>query len=131
MKKPRINPEGHELLRQVMEQYQPKTINDIQEMLKDLFADTIEDMLKAELDTELGYSKNSQDPKQTDNRRNGSYPKKVNSTMGEIELDIPRDRLGEYKPELIPKGSHDVSALEKMFCRSMAKVRAIGTYPTL
>ena len=113
MKKPRINPEGHELLRQVMEQYQPKTINDIQEMLKDLFADTIEDMLKAELDTELGYSKNSQDPKQTENRRNGSYPKKVTSTMGEIELDIPRDRLGEYKPELIPKGSHDVSALEK------------------
>ena len=113
MKKPRINPEGHKLLRQVMEQYQPQTIMDIQEMLKDLFADTIEDMLKAELDTELGYSKNSQDPKQTENRRNGSYPKKVTSTMGEIELDIPRDRLGEYKPELIPKGSHDVSALEK------------------
>ena len=113
MKKPRINPEGHELLRQVVEQYQPKTINDIQEMLKDLFADTIEDMLKAELDTELGYAKNSQNPKQTDNRRNGSYPKKVTSTMGEIELDIPRDRMGEYKPELIPKGSHDVSALEE------------------
>ena len=73
MKKPRINPEGHELLRQVVEQYQPKTINDIQEMLKDLFADTIEDMLKAELDTELGYAKNSQTPKQTENRRNGSY----------------------------------------------------------
>ena len=113
MKKPRINPEGHELLRQVVEQYQPKTINDIQEMLKDLFADTIEDMLKAELDTELGYAKNSQEPKQNENRRNGSYPKKVTSTMGEIELDIPRDRMGEYKPELIPKGSHDVSALEE------------------
>ena len=98
MKKARISPEGHKLLRQVMEQYQPQTIMDIQEMLKDLFADTIEDMLKAELDTELGYSKNSQDPKQTENRRNGSYPKKVTSTMGEIELDIPRDRLGEYWP---------------------------------
>ena len=131
MKKPRIKPEGHELLRQVVKEYQPKTINDIQEMLKDLFADTIEDMLKAELDTELGYAKSSQDPKQTENRRNGSYPKKVNSTMGEIELDIPRDRLGEYKPELIPKGSHDVSSLEKRFCRSMQKERATGTYPTL
>ena len=81
MKKPRINPEGHELLRQVVEQYQPKTINDIQEMLKDLFADTIEDMLKAELDTELGYAKNSQDPKQTDNRRNGSYPKILSTQL--------------------------------------------------
>ena len=90
-------------------------------MLKDLFADTIEDMLKAELDTELGYSKNSQDPKQTENRRNGSYPKKVTSTMGEIELDIPRDRMGEYKPELIPKGSHDVSSLEKKVLSLYAK----------
>ena len=121
MKKPRINPEGHELLRQVVEQYQPKTINDIQEMLKDLFADTIEDMLKAELDTELGYAKNSQEPKQNENRRNGSYPKKVTSTMGEIELDIPRDRMGEYKPELIPKGSHDVSALEEKVLSLYAK----------
>lgn len=121
MKKARISPEGHKLLRQVMEQYQPQTIMDIQEMLKDLFADTIEDMLKAELDTELGYAKSSQDPKQTENRRNGSYPKKVNSTMGEIELDIPRDRLGEYKPELIPKGSHDVSSLEKKVLSLYAK----------
>ena len=113
MKKPRINPEGHELLRQVMEQYQPQTIMDIQEMLKDLFADTIEDMLKAELDTELGYSKNSQDPKQTENRRDGSGPKRGSATMGEIERERPRDSLGDSKPELIPKGSHDVSRLEE------------------
>lgn len=90
-------------------------------MLKELFADTIEDMLKAELDTELGYTKNNQDPKQTDNRRNGSYPKKVTSTMGEIALDIPRDRKSEYKPELIPKGTHDVSALEEKVLSLYAK----------
>lgn len=82
-------------------------------MRKELFADSIKAMLKAALDTELGYTKNNQDPKQTDNRRNGSYPKKVTSTMGEIELEIPRDRKSEYKPELIPKGTHDVSALEE------------------
>mgnify|MGYP004666024427 CR=1 FL=1 len=68
-------------------------------MLKDMFADNMEDMLKADLDTELGYSKNSQAPKTTDNRRNGNYLKTVTSSMGEIELNIPRDRMSEYEPE--------------------------------
>ena len=81
----------------------------------------MEDMLKAELDCELGYKKNSRESKTTDNRRNGSYPKKVTSNMGEIELNVPRDRKGEYEPELIPKGSHDVSALEEKVLSLYAK----------
>ena len=121
MKKPRLNAESHALLQQVIAQYQPKSMNDIQDMLKSLFADTMEDMLKAELDCELGYKKNSQESKATDNRRNGSYPKKVTSNMGEIELNIPRDRKGEYEPELIPKGSHDVSELEEKVLSLYAK----------
>ena len=121
MKKPRLNAESQALLQQVIAQYQPKSMNDIQDMLKSLFADTMEDMLKAELDCELGYKKNSQESKATDNRRNGSYPKKVTSNMGEIELNIPRDRKGEYEPELIPKGSHDVSELEEKVLSLYAK----------
>ena len=121
MKKPRLNAESQALLRQLIELYQPKSISDIQEMLKALFAGTMEDMLKAELDSELGYKKNSQEAKTTDNRRNGSYPKTVTSSMGEIELNIPRDRKGEYEPELIPKGSHDVSKLEEKVLSLYAK----------
>ena len=92
MKKEKRNRRSHELIREMIELYHPQSIKDIQEMLKDMFADTMEDMLKAELDTELGYSKNSQAAKTTENRRNGSYPKTVTSSMGEIELNIPRDR---------------------------------------
>ena len=121
MKKPRLNAESQALLRQLIELYQPKSVSDIQEMLKALFAGTMEDMLKAELDCELGYKKNSQEAKTTDNRRNGSYPKTVTSNMGEIELNIPRDRKGEYEPELIPKGSHDVSELEEKVLSLYAK----------
>ena len=121
MKSPRLNAESQALLRQLIELYQPKSISDIQEMLKALFAGTMEDMLKAELDSELGYKKNSQEAKTTDNRRNGSYPKTVTSSMGEIELNIPRDRKGEYEPELIPKGSHDVSELEEKVLSLYAK----------
>ena len=121
MKSPRLNAESQSLLRQLIELYQPKSVSDIQEMLKALFAGTMEDMLKAELDSELGYKKNSQEAKTTDNRRNGSYPKTVTSSMGEIELNIPRDRKGEYEPELIPKGSHDVSELEEKVLSLYAK----------
>lgn len=49
--------------------------------------------------------------------------------MGEIELNIPRDRMGEYDPELIPKGTKDVSALEERYCRSMPKERVTGIFP--
>lgn len=121
MKKEKRNPRGQELLREMIEMYQPQSIKDIQDMLKDMFADTMEDMLKAELDTELGYGKNSRQPKPNANRRNGSYPKTVTSNMGEIALDIPRDRNGEYEPELIPKGTSDVSALEEKVLSMYAK----------
>lgn len=90
-------------------------------MLKDLFAGTMEDMLKAELDSDLGYAKSSQEPKNTANHRNGSYPKTVTSGMGEFQLQIPRDRMGEYEPELIPKGTRDVSALEEKVLSLYAK----------
>jgi putative transposase len=91
MKKEKRNPRSHELIREMIELYHPQSIKDIQDMLKDLFADTMEDMLKAELDTELGYAKNSQGTKTTDNRRNGSYPKTVTSSMGRIVLSDVRD----------------------------------------
>ncbi len=124
MKKEKRDPRGQELLREMIEIYHPQTIKDIQDMLKEMFADTMEDMLKAELDTELGYEKSSQKPKPTANRRNGSYPKIVTSNIGELSLEIPRDRNGDYEPELIPKGTNDVSALEEkvlsMYAKSMS-----------
>ena len=51
--------------------------------------------------------------KPTTNLRNGSYRKKARSTMGELELSIPRDRDGAFEPELVPTGTKDVSGLEE------------------
>lgn len=121
MKKEKRDSRGNELLREMIEIYHPQSVKDIQEMLKDMFSGTMEDMLKAELESELGYEKSSQKPKGTTNRRNGSYPKRVTSNMGELHLDIPRDRNGEYEPELIPKGTYDVSALEEKVLSLYAK----------
>jgi transposase-like protein len=85
---------------------------ELQDILKGIFAPMIEDMLQGELDAQMGYKKHDQTPKQTTNRRNGSYPKTVRSSMGEVELKIPRDRNGEFEPELVPTGSKDISAIE-------------------
>jgi transposase-like protein len=109
------------LLREVIGEYQPKTMADIQNMRKEIFADTMEDMLKTELEDELGYAKNSQQPKSISNRRNGSYHKTVQSNIGEIKVNIPRDRDGEYEPVLIPKGTKDVSGLEEKVLSLYAK----------
>lgn len=116
-KKDRKTEVRQELIKLAIQEYQPKSIADVEAMLKDMFKGTFEDMLKGELDTELGYGKNDPSPKETSNRRNGSYKKTVQSTTGELELDIPRDREGKYEPILIPKGERDISGLEeKVIC---------------
>lgn len=65
----------------------------------------IEKILSSELEHDLGYSKHSKEPKSTDNRRNGSYEKTIiDEHGGEMMIDVPRDRRGEFTPRLLPKG---------------------------
>ncbi|WP_341758736.1 IS256 family transposase [Candidatus Tisiphia endosymbiont of Ditula angustiorana] len=65
----------------------------------------VEKILASELDHELGYSKHSKVEKVDNNRRNGSYEKTVIDDDGrKLTLEVPRDREGEYNPQLIPKG---------------------------
>ncbi|WP_410521441.1 IS256 family transposase [Candidatus Tisiphia endosymbiont of Parasteatoda lunata] len=65
----------------------------------------VEKILASELDHELGYSKHSKMPKVDNNRRNGSYEKTVIDGDGrKLTVEVPRDREGEYNPQLIPKG---------------------------
>lgn len=70
-------------------------------MLKDLLGDTLQSMLEAEMDEHLGYSKYDYQNKETDDSRNGYSPKTVTSTMGTINLEIPRDRQSTFQPEIV------------------------------
>ena len=63
-----------------------KTTGDISAMLKDLFSETMQEMLETEMDTTLGYGKNENSAKQTENRRNGHSKKTVVSEYGDTEL---------------------------------------------
>lgn len=89
-----------------------QTIDDIQRVLKDLFAETLQGMLEAEMDSHLGYEKNDDTNKSTDNRRNGHSAKSVRSDYGEVDLEIPRDRNSDFSPIIVKKGQRNVTGIE-------------------
>ena len=91
------------IIRAYIEQYQPKSVEDMQEALKDIFGPMFESMQKGEMNHHLGYESNDKGEKETNNRRNGYGKKLVKTTTGEIEIAVPRDRDGSFEPPLIPK----------------------------
>lgn len=99
-------------LKELISEYGIKDMNDVHEFVKTLTAETIQAALDAELDSELGYSKYDYKNKQTSNSRNGHSTKTVQGSMGEMELQIPRDREGEFEPQLVKKHQTDISSIE-------------------
>ena len=85
-------------LRQFIKEHSLKSALDVQNTLKELFADTLQEMLEAELDNSLGYEKNDTKNKETTNRRNGHSKKQVRSEYGQLDLAVPRDREGDFEP---------------------------------
>ncbi len=110
-----------EQLRELIKEKNLVTASDVQEMLKEMFADTLQEMLEAELDTELGYPKNGSSPDGGGNRRNGHTKKTVRSEYGELELVMPRDREGEFEPVVVKKRQKDVTGIEEQILALYAK----------
>ncbi|MFD2134014.1 IS256 family transposase [Pseudogracilibacillus auburnensis] len=114
-----------ELAKQILENYQPETVEDMQNALKDIFGPMFEAMLKGEMVTHLGYESNDKEEKETENRRNGYGKKTIKTSSGEVNIKVPRDRDGSFNPELIPKRKKDVSAIENkvisMYARGMSQ----------
>lgn len=101
-----------------------KSKESFQQYFNALFKQGIEEMLKCELDEHLGYSKHAKEGYNTGNSRNGSFPKTITSeNVGEVVLNIPRDRNGEFEPLIIPKGHTISSKIEEaiigMYSRGM------------
>lgn len=84
----------------------------VHNFVKMLTAETIQTALDAELENELGYSKYDYKNKNTDNSRNGYSSKTVQGSMGEVDISVPRDRNGEFEPQLVKKHQTDVSSIE-------------------
>ena len=117
----KLSPERKAFINSLIEHYHPEDAADVQEMLKDLLGDTLQGMLEAEMDEKLGYSKYDYRNKETDDSRNGYSKKTVTSSLGEIDLDIPRDRKGEFEPQAVKKNQTDISNIEDQVLSMYAK----------
>lgn len=98
-----------------------KTIEDIQEKLKELFGDTLQQIFEAEMENHLGYAKNDPLGNNSGNNRNGYSKKTVKTRSGETEIDIPRDRNGEFEPQIIRKYQTTANELEDRIVAMYAK----------
>ena len=110
-----------ELLKEFIRENNLTTAQELQQALKELFANTLQEMLEAELDDHLGYSKYDYKNKTTKNSRNGTTTKKVLSDFGEVDIAIPRDREGDFEPKAIKKYQNDISGIEDKVLGMYAK----------
>ena len=98
-----------EKMSSLLQELKVSSMEDIHDLFKEMIGTFLENGLEGELDEELGYTKYDYKNKVTDNSRNGTSPKKVRSSYGEIDLNVPRDRKGEFEPELVKKQQTSIS----------------------
>ena len=108
-KREKVSEERRKLIQEFIKSNELKTVGDIQEAIKDLFKDTIQEMLNAELKENLGYEKNEY-MDNNENYRNGYSQKTVHSSEGDITLNVPRDIQGSFDPIVVEKGQKDISS---------------------
>lgn len=83
-----MDPAKKNIIGELIKTYDIKTAKDIQEALKDLLGETLQDMLEAEMNEHLGYEKYSRS-EDVENSRNGYKSKRIRSSMGEFEIEVP------------------------------------------
>ena len=96
-------------IRELLQLSNVSSMEDIQNLFKETIAEFMEDGLDVELSEELGYSKYDYKNKDTDNSRNGHSPKTLRTSFGTVDVSVPRDRKGEFEPQLLKKHQTSIS----------------------
>ena len=107
------------IIRQLLEEYDIETAEDIQDALKDLLGGTIKEMMEAEMDDHLGYEKSQRSD--NDDYRNGYKRKQVNSRYGSMEIEVPQDRKSTFEPQVVKKRQKDISDIDQKIISMYAK----------
>lgn len=97
------------------------TSQDVSKGLKELFAPTLQAMLEKEMEYHLGYSKHDVSGNNSGNSRNGTSKKKLKTSFGTTEIEVPRDRNAEFEPIAVKKGESVESDLEEKVIAMYAK----------
>lgn len=107
------------IIHQLLEEYDIQTAEDIQDTLKDLLGGTIKEMMEAEMDGHLGYEKSERSD--NDDYRNGYKRKRVNSSYGSMEIDVPQNRKSTFEPRVVRKRQKDISDIGQKIIAMYAK----------
>ena len=130
MTKKKRTPEEIERRAKIRELLQVSSVSsmmDIQNLFKETIAEFMENSLDAELDDELGYSKYDYRSKDTDNSRNGHSGKTLRTSFGEVDISVPRDRKGEFEPQVLRKNQTSISQdIEEKILSMYAKGMTTG-----
>lgn len=110
-----------ELLRKYVTEQNFSNADEVLAALKDLFKDVLQEALEAELDESLGYGKHEVSGKGLNNSRNGYSKKIVKSELGPISINVPRDRNGEFEPQIVPKHQRNINGIEDKILSLYAK----------
>lgn len=110
----------NKLVKEILKNGDVKIVFDVESKLKQSFGKIIQSMLEAEMEEQLGHKKYEYTVENEANYRNGTSKKKVKSNLREIELEIPRDRKGEFEPVIVPKHSRDISNIEQQIINLFA-----------
>ena len=118
-------------IRELLQESNISSMEDIQNLFKETIAEFMENGLDAELDDELGYSKYDYKNKDTENSRNGHSSKTLRTSFGDVEAAVPRDRKGEFDPQLLKKNQTSISQdIEEKILSMYAKGMTTGNIET-
>ena len=118
-------------IRELLQESNISSMEDIQNLFKETIAEFMENGLDAELDEELGYSRYDYKSKNTDNSRNGHSSKTLRTSFGDVEVSVPRDRKGEFEPQVLKKNQTSISQeIEEKILSMYAKGMTTGDIET-
>lgn len=120
-----------DVLDELMKNYKgPDDITGPDGLIKQLSKALVERAMQAELTEQLGYEKHDPARKATENRRNGISKKRLRSDQGPMEIDVPRDRNGEFEPVIVPKHQREFKGFDdkilSMYARGMSTREIAG-----
>lgn len=120
-----------ELVKELLQVSNVKSGEDINDIIKEMIGEMVGGTLDGELESHLGYSKYDTENKETLNSRNGYGDKKLQTSYGNVDLKIPRDRAGEYDPIIVKKYQKTVTKdLENKIISMYAKGMTTGDMET-
>lgn len=107
------------IIQQLLQEYDIQSAEDIQDALKDLLGGTIKEMMEAEMDDHLGYSKSERSD--NEDYRNGYKRKRINSSYGSMDIQVPQDRKSTFEPQVVKKRQKDISDIDQKIISMYAK----------